>query len=418
MLFQCLVSFAVQRGVHPGYENLFDLYPVESRKIFVRLQNLCSQLAHWAPILADAPYLPSLVFPFVLLYGSDELAALETSMTIMMWWGFSWHATHPGPPVHLADALDSLLKLHESKLYYHLVELKVAPGLLCWSMLSTLFTELLSRNNWFVLMDFLFAHFDNVGYVLLVPVALLKEVKSALLGCDVDTQVHGYLRAQQEVDMPRLIRSLGELMGTTAPKYLTAIATKHIDRTRFQQGTSEHVVQATDLDEVQEARENLALGSGNPMFPLPAGEKFCRCFVAVFLGLILDPVFSLPLSRADRYPAYDGYPKHILDQQIKERNRVLALGQEVARKEGVLQMLEKKLQEIESDHAVWMNRHLTASDAELRHQKEMMAKEKAHLRELQRIEEEISLNRIKGLSALEEAAKEEMRVRLYSLFSF
>ena len=45
--------------------------------------------------------MPQMVFPFVLLYGSDELAALETAMTVLMWWGHSFHATFPHPPVHI-----------------------------------------------------------------------------------------------------------------------------------------------------------------------------------------------------------------------------------------------------------------------------------------------------------------------------
>jgi hypothetical protein len=55
------------------------------------------------------------VFPFTLVYGTDELAAVETCMSILMWWGHSWHATHPNPPVHIVDALDSLLKYLDPK---------------------------------------------------------------------------------------------------------------------------------------------------------------------------------------------------------------------------------------------------------------------------------------------------------------
>lgn len=43
----------MNRGIHPSFENLYDKYPIQNRKIFDRLQNLCSQVAHWAPILAD-----------------------------------------------------------------------------------------------------------------------------------------------------------------------------------------------------------------------------------------------------------------------------------------------------------------------------------------------------------------------------
>ena len=44
---------AVNRGVHGSFENLSDTYPIQNRKVFDRLQALCSQLAHWAPILAE-----------------------------------------------------------------------------------------------------------------------------------------------------------------------------------------------------------------------------------------------------------------------------------------------------------------------------------------------------------------------------
>jgi len=46
-------------------------------------------------------------------------------MSVMMWWGHSWHATHPSPPVHILDALDTLLKYHEVKLYNHFKKLQV-----------------------------------------------------------------------------------------------------------------------------------------------------------------------------------------------------------------------------------------------------------------------------------------------------
>ena len=55
-LFYLLLTwciFAVNRGVHSSYENLSDMYPIQNRKVFDRLQGLCSQLTHWAPILAE-----------------------------------------------------------------------------------------------------------------------------------------------------------------------------------------------------------------------------------------------------------------------------------------------------------------------------------------------------------------------------
>ena len=47
------------------------------------------------------PYIPQVVFPFVVLYGSDELSVFEMVMTVFMWWGHSFFATYPHPPVHI-----------------------------------------------------------------------------------------------------------------------------------------------------------------------------------------------------------------------------------------------------------------------------------------------------------------------------
>lgn len=55
LLSSCL-RCTVNRGVHEAYENLYDLYPIQNRKVFDRLQGLCSQLTHWAPILAEVRY--------------------------------------------------------------------------------------------------------------------------------------------------------------------------------------------------------------------------------------------------------------------------------------------------------------------------------------------------------------------------
>lgn len=50
-------SIPVDRGVHPAFANLFDRYPLRSRRLFARLRALCSRLAHWAPILAEVQHL-------------------------------------------------------------------------------------------------------------------------------------------------------------------------------------------------------------------------------------------------------------------------------------------------------------------------------------------------------------------------
>lgn len=61
------------------------------------------------------------------------------------------------------------MKHHDIKLYNHFVNtMNVSPGLLGWKLMSSLFTELLSREDWLRLMDFLFLYFHHIEYVILV----------------------------------------------------------------------------------------------------------------------------------------------------------------------------------------------------------------------------------------------------------
>lgn len=98
-----------------------------------------------------------------------------------MWWGYSWHVTFPHPPVHITKAIDTILALHDENLHSHMTLLGASPGLLGWSMITSLFTELLSKEDWLKLMDYLFSHISNSGLVILTVVAILRHIRTSLL---------------------------------------------------------------------------------------------------------------------------------------------------------------------------------------------------------------------------------------------
>lgn len=111
-----------------------------------------------------------------------------------------------------------------------------------------------------------------------------------------------------------------------------------------------------------------------------------------------------------RYPAYDGYPKYLVDWQLRDRDHAMALHNEISRREDVLHQLERKITQIDDDNKLWMLKHEAATEAEVRHKRMVVENEKNHMKELQRIEEEISQQRMKTLNSLESAAVQEMDV--------
>ena len=63
------------------------------------MQRLLSCLAHWCPALAELPELPTVLQPWLVLFGGDQLGAFEACATLLTNWTarfFECHA-HPNP---------------------------------------------------------------------------------------------------------------------------------------------------------------------------------------------------------------------------------------------------------------------------------------------------------------------------------
>lgn len=382
MSFSMLTPFTVSRGVHPLFEELDERYPIPQRKLFNRLQNTCSQLAHWAPIVGEAPYLPAMVFPFLLIYGADELAALETVMSIYMYWGISWHSAHPNPPLNLLNLFGDLLKLHEIKLYEHLVRYNIPPGVLAWQMLSTVFSEVCSRSTWCKLMDHLLTDFEKLSTIYLMPIAILKDLKGALLTADTEQKIIAVVRQQADLQLLSVLNHCKDMASRTPDKYFMGIASKYLNPQNFEVDKNKPLMMNGRADAELEATEDMMLSNGRPLHPLPSGH----------------------------YPAYDGIPQSVQDVQIRERNRVMSLSKEVQRRENVLKKLERKISDTNAEHSNFMKKHAHLSTYEINHRREMMEQEKSYLYELQRIEEEISLQRIRALDSLQVISQEEIDI--------
>ena len=74
------------RGTHAAFLDMPRALPLPSPAAAARLQRVCSVLAHWAPPLAEAAFLPPMVFPLAAAFDGDELAAAEAAMTLLRWY--------------------------------------------------------------------------------------------------------------------------------------------------------------------------------------------------------------------------------------------------------------------------------------------------------------------------------------------
>ena len=367
----------VRRGLHPSFEALFDKYPLGSRRVFTRLQNCCSQLAHWSPVFAQCQYLPSFVFPFVLIYGVDELALLETVMSIFMWFGLSWHATMPSPPVHIMDSIDGLLRIYDSRLHAHLRKIEASPGLCGWAMISSFFSEVLGRADWLKLVDYVVTHFSNNGVVLMIPVVIMMHIRGELMETDLPETIYNTCRRQRPVKIAALLTTLDSLLSGASSRHFTAVHPPNTGKS-----CREGLINSTrqhDLEVIEQIRDSMNSTYGQPIWPLPKG----------------------------RYPCYDGLPVSVVDWQLREREFALAISNEVTRRDDVLHQLERKVELIDEEYRRWAAMAKTTDGEERAAMDAAMAKETLYYTEMQRIEEEISERKLDIIRAKEKAAKEQ-----------
>jgi len=107
-------------------------------------------------------------------------------------------------------------------------------GVLCWQLLSTLFSEVCSRSAWLQLLDHLFTHFERISHLLTAPVVLLREMKEVLLAADTDRKIMQSVRQQQPFHVDQLLRALRETVAATPEKHFMAVASRYLNGQNFE----------------------------------------------------------------------------------------------------------------------------------------------------------------------------------------
>ena len=74
------------------------------------MQRLLSCLAHWCPALAELPELPTVLQPWLVLFGGDQLGAFEACATLLTNWTARFFECHPHPPVAVLASAEAILR--------------------------------------------------------------------------------------------------------------------------------------------------------------------------------------------------------------------------------------------------------------------------------------------------------------------
>ncbi|OQS06911.1 hypothetical protein THRCLA_01053 [Thraustotheca clavata] len=201
----------LNKGPHPSFIRLEKQYPIHNQRLFRRLQRVLSAIAYWCPAFGEADYLPSLVFPFVKVCENNDLMAFEVTLTFLLHWGRDFLVRYPYPPLHLLRVLEKELERRDPQLYLHFVDHNIQSETYGWSLVRSVFSEVLSRSNWLCLWDHLVTAFEDPGRIWSAVLAFLQISRSIILNLSSTVALESFFHTQQSVDMRLLIEWLEQM---------------------------------------------------------------------------------------------------------------------------------------------------------------------------------------------------------------
>ncbi|XP_037641622.1 TBC1 domain family member 31 isoform X2 [Sebastes umbrosus] len=206
-------SSLTDKGLHAAYLTLDDKYPIKSHKLQRGLQRVLSALAHWAAIFGEVEYLPLVAFPFVKLFQNNPMLCFEVVATVVVNWGQHWFEYFPNPPLNILSMAENVLAHHDKELLQHLVDCGITSQLYVWPLLETLFSEVLTRDEWLRLFDNIFS--NNPSFLLMACVAYITCCREPLLLCSQKQDFEYFFHHRNNLDLGAMIKEAYRLMGST-----------------------------------------------------------------------------------------------------------------------------------------------------------------------------------------------------------
>uniref|UniRef100_A0A8C6CRN9 TBC1 domain family member 31 n=1 Tax=Moschus moschiferus TaxID=68415 RepID=A0A8C6CRN9_MOSMO len=172
-----------------------------------------SALAHWSAIFGDTPYLPLLAFPFVKLFQNNQLICFEVVATLIINWCQHWFEYFPNPPINILSMIENVLAFHDKELLQHFINHDVTSQLYAWPLLETVFSEVLTREEWLRLFDNVFS--NHPSFLLMTVVAYNMCSRAPLLHCKRKDDFEYFFHHRNNLDISAIIREVYRLLDTT-----------------------------------------------------------------------------------------------------------------------------------------------------------------------------------------------------------
>ncbi|BFZ13052.1 hypothetical protein BsWGS_16091 [Bradybaena similaris] len=212
----------VDKGVHPAYSKLHEVYPIKSQKLFRVLQRILSALAYWSPVFGEAQYLPSFAFPFVRLYQNNHLTCFELLATIIVNWSQHWFEYFPNPPINILGMIENILAQHDLPLLHHFMRYNITAQIYAWPLLESAFSEVLTQDEWLVLWDNILS--NQPTFLLICVVAYNMCAHGSLIKCTQVEDFQFFYHHQNALSIRQILTKAYSLMDASPPNELNTFA--------------------------------------------------------------------------------------------------------------------------------------------------------------------------------------------------
>ncbi|XP_059168876.1 TBC1 domain family member 31-like [Physella acuta] len=203
----------IDKGAHPSYSRLHELYPIKSRKLLRILQRILSAMAHWSPIFGETQFLPTFAFPFVKMFQNNHLICFEMVATILVNWGQHWFEYFPNPPINILGMIENILAHHDTHLLQHFVKTGITSQIYAWPLLESVFSEVLTQDEWLMLWDNILS--NHPSFLLMTVVAYTICARGPLMKCTEMDDFKFFYHHRNAMSIKQIIKEAYRLMEST-----------------------------------------------------------------------------------------------------------------------------------------------------------------------------------------------------------
>lgn len=196
----------VMKGKHPAFVRLHEQYPLQNSRLFRRLHRVLSAIAFWCPAFGEVSYLPEVVYPFVKIFRENDLAAFEASLSVLLHWCGDFLRSLPYSPVTILSTLDKELQRRDPQLHSHMVQYQITAEVYAWSLLKTIFTEVLSEDEWMTLWDHFITYTDKPQLLYVAVLAYVSYFRTALLGASDRLSIEQFFHQQNAIKIQSFLQ--------------------------------------------------------------------------------------------------------------------------------------------------------------------------------------------------------------------